>query len=364
MSSCTNLTYHGPSITCPANATLVYSDQHCRMERVLLTLDNPTSGGGPVVLGGDVTGSAGSNIVSKLAGNPLSPTAPTTGQVLAWNGTAWTPTTITTAPSSTTNVLSILGNNVTSTVNGVASTIALPSTSATTNTLTLTGTNLTSTVNGVVSNVIALPASTLSTLSLVLPITPIANGDNFQVVSEKLQGQLNTKQNILTIQDESLALVTNPSTINFVGAGVTSTNVGGVVTVSVPGGATYASPLTAKGDIYVRTATGDIRLPVGTDGFALVADSSTTTGLAYKNITPVSDYISPIDVVVPANGTVTIPHNLNLSSPFAAFTTVVDVSGSPAGETTPEKITFIDNNNASFKSVSGGTYRFIIRKAI
>lgn len=41
-----------------------------------------------------------------------------------------------------------------------------------------------------------------------------------------------------------------------------------------------ASPLTTKGDLYTYD-TGDARLPVGTDGYQLVADSSTTTGLKW-----------------------------------------------------------------------------------
>jgi hypothetical protein len=41
-----------------------------------------------------------------------------------------------------------------------------------------------------------------------------------------------------------------------------------------------ASPLTTKGDLYTF-GTSDTRLPVGTDGYTLVADSSTATGLAY-----------------------------------------------------------------------------------
>lgn len=59
----------------------------------------PTVGGqitGPlsnatVTMVGDVTGSAGATTVTKLQGRAIVSTVPTTGQALAWNGTAWAP---------------------------------------------------------------------------------------------------------------------------------------------------------------------------------------------------------------------------------------------------------------------------------
>ena len=45
-----------------------------------------------------------------------------------------------------------------------------------------------------------------------------------------------------------------------------------------------SSPLTTKGDLYTYD-TGNARLPVGTDGYYLKADSSTSTGLAWAEVT-------------------------------------------------------------------------------
>lgn len=47
-------------------------------------------------------------------------------------------------------------------------------------------------------------------------------------------------------------------------------------------GTSFASPLTTKGDLFTYD-TGDARLPVGTDGQMLVADSAESTGLKWVN---------------------------------------------------------------------------------
>lgn len=47
------------------------------------------------------------------------------------------------------------------------------------------------------------------------------------------------------------------------------------------GGAGAASPTTTKGDLIVRSASADSRLPVGADGYALVADSAQTLGVKW-----------------------------------------------------------------------------------
>ena len=53
-----------------------------------------SSGTTSVTLAGDVTGPSGSNTVAKINGSPLgTTTGATSGQYLAWNGSAWVPTT-------------------------------------------------------------------------------------------------------------------------------------------------------------------------------------------------------------------------------------------------------------------------------
>ena len=46
-------------------------------------------------LGGDISGPPGSALVNRILGRALNPTAPATGQVLAWDGGQWSPWTLT-----------------------------------------------------------------------------------------------------------------------------------------------------------------------------------------------------------------------------------------------------------------------------
>jgi hypothetical protein len=72
----------------------------------------------------------------------------------------------------------------------------------------------------------------------------------------------------------------------------TAANVTGVVAFANGGtGQTTAtagfdalSPTTTKGDLIVRNGTGNVRLAVGTDTYALVADSTTAAGVKWASV--------------------------------------------------------------------------------
>lgn len=81
-------------------------------------------------------------------------------------------------------------------------------------------------------------------------------------------------------------LVSNGLTgLNFTGSGVNSVTKDsstGIITVDITGGGS-TSPLTTKGDLYTY-GTDNTRLAVGTDGQALIADSSAPEGIKWATL--------------------------------------------------------------------------------
>jgi hypothetical protein len=75
-------------------------------------------------------------------------------------------------------------------------------------------------------------------------------------------------------------------------------NLGNIITIT---GGTGSSPLTTKGDLYTFDTT-NARLPVGTNGQVLLADSTATTGLRWSTIGALTDG-NKGDITVSGGGT-------------------------------------------------------------
>lgn len=127
--------------------------------------------------------------------------------------------------------------------------------------------------------------------------------DNTIANSDGIQAPVFATAPTSTPADGSIAIDNVANTLYFRSSGAWQTVTGG-------GG---SSPLTTKGDLYTYD-TADQRLPVGTDGQVLVANSATATGLEWQaaasNITSViktaATDTATIDAINLINGTTTL----------------------------------------------------------
>ncbi len=132
-------------------------------------------------------------------------------------------------------------------------------------------------------------------------------------------------------------LVTNSATsLNFTGSAVTSvTNLNGAVTITLSGGLT--SPLTTKGDIWGYSTT-NARIPVGTNGQLLSADSTQTLGVKW--------------IDAPSSGVTSITGTAN--QVIASASTGAVTLSLPQSIATTSNVTFGSVSQGSAPATSGG----------
>lgn len=96
------------------------------------------TGSGTFLAGGDLSGTDSSQQVVGLQNRPMLSTAPTNGQAIVWNGSAWAPDTVAAA---VTFAGDLSGNTSTQTVTGIRGFNVLATTPTSTQVLTFDGTN-------------------------------------------------------------------------------------------------------------------------------------------------------------------------------------------------------------------------------
>lgn len=123
------------------------------------------------------------------------------------------------------------------------------------------------------------------------------------------------------------------------------------------------SPTSFVGDLISRSSSGNVRVPVGTDGQVLVADSSIAYGLKWSQISGVKNYISNGDAEASSAGWVTYA---NAAGPLP-----VDGTGGSANVTFARSTvaplrgvgSFIFTKDAANRQGQGASYDFSIDTA-
>ena len=150
----------------------------------------------------------------------------------------------------------------------------------------------------VAADVPTLNQNTSGTAANVTGVVAIANGGSGQTTAQLAMNAFAgavTSGSYLRGNGTNVLMATiqaaDVPTLNQNTSG-TASNVTGTVAIANGGtGQTTAtaafdalSPTTTKGDLIVRNGTGNVRLAVGTDTYALVADSTTATGVKWASV--------------------------------------------------------------------------------
>jgi hypothetical protein len=235
-------------------------------------VDATSSTNGMVRLAGDLGGTAASPLVAKLQGRTLSSTAPTTGQVLKFDGTSWIPAT---GVLTETQTLSLTGSTLT--ISGTSSSVVLPvSSDATTTTngsvrlagdLGGTGTTAAAPIisdNAITTVKLASGAVTDAKFSGILSVVKGGTGSATQNFVD-----LTTAQTVAGAKIFSGDLAVGASKMTVASATVNTV---------------IAGTLTAGGILYPNTN--------GTSGFVLTSNGSGTATWASVPVSALSGTIS------------------------------------------------------------------------
>ncbi len=281
---------------------------------------------GKVQLAGDLGGTAASPMISKLQGATLSSSAPTSGQVLKYNGTAWVPDAVVLAEAQT---LSLSGTTVT--LSGTNSSVTLPAVGDATSTAT-GKVQLAGDLGGV-----ATAPSVVRIQGVPVAATPPTTG---QVL--KFDGTSYVPNNSIMTETQTLGLSGSTLTISGTGSSVvlpvavdatTSTN--GVVRLAGDLGGTAAAPLVSKlqGKTLSSTdpTTGQVLKYDGTQwlpstGLLTETQTLSLTGSTLTISGTNSSVVLPVasDATTTTNGSVRLAGDLGGTGTTAAAPVITD----------------------------------------
>ena len=237
-----------------------------------IAADATSSTNGIMRLAGDLGGTAASPLVSKLQGRTLSSTAPTTGQVLKFDGTQWAPgNTITTE----TQTLSLSGSTIT--LSGTNSSVVIP-----------IAADATTTTNGILRLAGDLGGTGTTAAAPVISdnaITTVKLASG-AVTDAKFSGTLSVAKGGTGSATQNFVDLTTAQTV--AGAktfsGDLAVGASKMTVASATGNTVIAGTLTAGGILYPNTN--------GTSGFVLTSNGSGTATWASVPVSALSGTIS------------------------------------------------------------------------
>jgi fibronectin-binding autotransporter adhesin len=215
------------------------------------------AGSGSTALAGDVTGTTGANTIDKLKGTTVTISSLTSGNVLAYNGTAWVNSLI-----SNSNLASGSYTNIT----GVGTLAGLTASG----TITFSGLNSVGIVTTNASGVLSTGALDRNSSSYFNTALSVANGGTGATTAAGARTNLGAAASGANSDITSLSGLTTALSVAQGGTGSTTAQ----------GAINNLSGLTTNGDILYHNGTNTTRLARGTNGQCL---SSTATSIQWAS---------------------------------------------------------------------------------